>query len=269
MKLSKTNTVVLISCVCLIGTCYATMPKCTKIDDCSCRIPDGKEINIRSLGYNGSRAPRFGFAQAWGPWEYAYNPCYAWTDSNKCRNIVACQQSTDFLSEFAIGDPTATWTHDDRNYNIEYSSLGDDNITRTSVVKLVCDVKADEPTLEMFGFSPVGPAHVEYDFTLTSKCACPGFCPSSTATNKPTFNPLHCGMISPGSVLFIIVPVLIVVYLVAGVLFMKFVRHAEGTELIPNRDIRTNLFGSIRDGCKNVFTSGKKPGHDKLQSEII
>ncbi|XP_022079683.1 cation-dependent mannose-6-phosphate receptor-like [Acanthaster planci] len=257
MKLSKTNTVALISCVCLIGMCYAAVPKCTKIDDCSCRIPDGKEINIRSLGYNGNRAPRFGFEQA-GAWKYAYNPCYAWTASSKCQGVVACQQGIDSLSEFPIGDPSATWKDDGINYNIEYSSVGDDKKTRTSVVKLVCDENAEEPVLQRHGSRQQSP--VTYDFTLTSKCACLGIC-QSEPTNLPG---LQDGL-SPGSVLCIIVSVLIVVYLVAGVLFMKFARHAEGTDLIPNRDIWIVLFCSIRDGCIFIFTCGKKSGYDGMK----
>ena len=46
----------------VVGLCAvpsAALPPCTKVDDCSCKTPDGKAINIRSLGNKDGKTPRW------------------------------------------------------------------------------------------------------------------------------------------------------------------------------------------------------------------
>ncbi|XP_038055352.1 uncharacterized protein LOC119727523 [Patiria miniata] len=265
----------MISYVFLISICCADLEACNAVDDCSCKLSDGKEINIRSLGSQGGTTPRFPYELA-GSWKYAYNPCYPWSDTTSCQNVAACQEGDpDPTEKYAIGDATpATWTQENNKYVVKYSSTGGGK-TRTSVVVLACDTSATEPKLERLGSKPdpQDPDTTLYDFILTSKCCCPGEC-GSVGPTKPAHTTKHAhptkphpaaGGISIGSVMCIIVSVLIIVYVVAGVLFMKFVRHAEGMEIIPNRNIWGGLFRSIRDGFMFVFTCGKNSGYDTMK----
>ncbi|XP_005090179.1 putative mannose 6-phosphate receptor-like protein C530.09c [Aplysia californica] len=58
------------------------------------------------------------------------------------------------------------------------------------------------------------------------------------------------GGLSGGSVLLIIFFVLLIVYLVGGVLFLKFVRRAEGLEAIPNYEFWKDFPSLVKDGVK-------------------
>ncbi|XP_071787702.1 uncharacterized protein [Asterias amurensis] len=238
---------------------------CTKVDDCSCRTLDGQEVNIRSLGYQGSQAPRFTFQPPQGtaePWQYAFNPCYTFTYDTTCSNVIACQRSTQDPTEtYNIGDVTSTWSILNEDYLVSYSHLDNLGTTRTSQVTLKCDPSAEEPTLDRLGTE--GGFGTTYFFTLTSKCACPGVCGSTPpqTTAKPP-QPPGSGGLSPGSVLCILFSVFVTVYIIGGALFMKYVRHAEGTDVIPNKDLWTNLPGYIKDGILFVTSCGKKTGYD-------
>jgi len=67
------------------------------------------------------------------------------------------------------------------------------------------------------------------------------------------------GGLSGGSIFLIIFFVAIFVYFAAGVAYMKFKNHAEGTQMIPNHDFWFSLPGLVRDGGK--FLIGKVRGN--------
>ncbi|XP_022079551.1 uncharacterized protein LOC110973210 isoform X1 [Acanthaster planci] len=187
----------------------------------------------------------FGFKLYKAPWEYAYNPCYPWSDGTpNCKSVIVCQRSYNKHDEtFDVGDVTASWTNDATNYYVEYK-----HGEKTSIFTLKCDATAKIPTLSF-----LSQIENKYKFILTSECCCPGTCHTPT----PTPTPPSRGSISVGSVICIVAAVLIVVYLIGGMFLMKFVKHAEGLEVIPNKDIWVNLPGYIKDGFLFVVTCGK------------
>ncbi len=68
---------------------------------------------------------------------------------------------------------------------------------------------------------------------LESRCCCPGKCKYTNNSNG----------ISGGAVFVILLVVLLFVYLVGGVMFLKFSRGATGSDMIPNRLLWTNIIG--------------------------
>ncbi|XP_022079552.1 uncharacterized protein LOC110973210 isoform X2 [Acanthaster planci] len=248
---SQSHLLLVIACLSLLGNALGALSSCEKVDDCSCRIKGSggksdQEINIRSLGYSDkTKAPRFGFKLYKAPWEYAYNPCYPWSDGTpNCKSVIVCQRSYNKHDEtFDVGDVTASWTNDATNYYVEYK-----HGEKTSIFTLKCDATAKIPTLSF-----LSQIENKYKFILTSECCCPGTCHTPT----PTPTPPSRGSISVGSVICIVAAVLIVVYLIGGMFLMKFVKHAEGLEVIPNKDIWVNLPGYIKDGFLFVVTCGK------------
>jgi len=56
------------------------------------------------------------------------------------------------------------------------------------------------------------------------------------------------GGLSGGSIMMIIILVVVVVYLTAGIAYQKLKNHAEGLDLIPNKDFWTSLPGLVKDG---------------------
>ncbi|XP_022079554.1 uncharacterized protein LOC110973212 isoform X2 [Acanthaster planci] len=248
------------------GLASAALPPCVKVDDCSCKtITDSGEqaINIRRLGsQDEAEAPRFGFKQynPAEPWEYAYNPCYPWSDgTTNCKDVVVCQRSVYHPDQtFGLGDASANWTDDGTHYYIVHT-----HTTRTTYIKLRCDASAKTPKFDYYKDQSS-----EYTFTLTTECACPGTCHSLPPTAPPPTGSMP-STLSIGSILCVVASVLLLVYAVGGVLFMKCVRHAEGMEVVPNIDIWTSLFRNIRDGCVFVFSCGKRSGYGASYTRAV
>ncbi|XP_033631813.1 uncharacterized protein LOC117293562 [Asterias rubens] len=264
--------------ICVVQSVVVGAQSCTKVDDCSCQNTDGKQVNLQSLGYKDSNTPRFflqcRFPYKLGPasagWEYAYNPCYPFSDgSAACKNAVVstivssprlpnldtqilsaadfknvwffqvCQRKQNTPSEiYNIGDATATWNNGGVSLYIEYSHTDDATppVTRTSRVSLVCDPGADVPKLDRMGQDE---GDTLYQFTLTTKCACPGTCGTSPS-------PSPSSGISPGTILCILFSVLVVAYFVGGALFLRFGRHAQGKEIIPNYEMWVGVPENIK-----------------------
>jgi hypothetical protein len=138
---------------------------------------------------------------------------------------------------------------DENTVNVTYT--GGFYHRETNVV-LICDKTASLPNFEFREEDP--PSH--YHFSLTSRYCCPG------AKGKKGSSTL-----SGGSIFLIALASLLVVYIVAGILFQKYSRGAQGKELIPNHALWFTLPGLIKDGVLFVFgkcgRAGK--GYDALQ----
>ncbi|XP_038055399.1 uncharacterized protein LOC119727551 [Patiria miniata] len=240
----------------LVLKLYHALPECTQIDECSCALSDGKQINIRSLGTKGK--PRFAYQEQPDDKDYecTYNPCYDFSDDN-CKNVIACQTTKDRTSSLGLGiAATAKWgSQTGESYTISY----EDTVTsRSALVELQCDESATAPSLQVLGEEP-GEAGRMY-FILTTNCACPGKCQGPTPTKQP-----GGGLpISMGSIICISFSALLLIYFICGVLFMKFVRGAVGRELIPNVSLWAGLPGNVKDGFMLVFSCGKRTKYDEI-----
>jgi hypothetical protein len=77
-----------------------------------------------------------------------------------------------------------------------------------------------------------------FDIFLESRCCCPGKCQYSGES------------IGGGGIFVIILLVLVFVYLVGGMLFLKFARGATGQDMIPNRMLWLNIVSYAIDGLR-------------------
>ncbi|XP_048245818.1 cation-dependent mannose-6-phosphate receptor-like isoform X2 [Haliotis rufescens] len=122
---------------------------------------------------------------------------------------------------------------------------------KTLYVTLKCDKKVTGK-LDVTGEKPA--RSQQYYLTLHSKHACPG---SGGGEGS--------GPVSIGTVVVIAISGCVILYIVGGVIFQKFVRKASGAELLPNYSFWYSVFGAIHTGLLFVFRCGKG---NKVYSEI-
>jgi Autophagy-related protein 27 len=119
-----------------------------------------------------------------------------------------------FTYEFTKGSPSLT-----------------NGIERSMNLEFVCDPNPKDPKdpgLPTFGGE--GPA-LHFTLQWITPYACP------------------VGGISAGSVILIVLLCVVFLYFVGGAVFMKFVRKAEGLEIVPHIEFWTSLPGLVKDGC--------------------
>ncbi|XP_072179606.1 uncharacterized protein [Diadema setosum] len=226
--------------------------------NCECTFNDDAKthVDFSTIGLNSGK-PKFTFGtygyQAAGDFEYAFNPCYPFSDG-VCENVVACQEYKPDPKYYKIGDPAPkSWTTAaDESIQVVYDST-QDGVIRTSTVTYRCLATALDPTLSL---DSVGDS--KYDFTVTTCQACRprvANCPvKSSSSNK----------ITVGGILCIVFTVTVVLYLVGGVLFMKYQRGASGTEVIPNYGFWKDFPGLVKDGFLFVISPCRKDGYSSM-----
>lgn len=245
---------------------------CTQRDMCSCTLDDGSgAIDVTTLGSNGGTA-LFPDIPALDGSLYSLNLCYPFNEL-ACFNAAACQILSDMTTSYQIGDASNVGFEVDtlNQVHVKYTSIDGTGLTRTTDVTLVCNPAADPAQVSAEG--ETAPGSVTYGFTVNSKCACPGGCGGgpppdpSTTTKGPGPGPgpviTITGGISIGTILIIVVLSLGFSYIVGGILYMKMVRHAQGTEVVPNVSFWKAIPGFVRDGimfsvkkCRGI--GGKK-----------
>jgi len=159
--------------------------------------------------------------------------CQTWT----C-NGIQCQKSMGSVSTVvaqALGG----------NYNgssgVRLSFTGGDD-GRSAEIDLICDASSSSfGTVKYINENP----QLHYNWQWTTKYACP-----TKSSSK----------LSGGSILLIMVFVLVVVYFAAGAVFMKFIRHAEGIEIVPNVHFWTAIPGLTKDGVLFVVSKTCRRG---------
>eukprot|EP00118_Oscarella_pearsei_P004255 m.17913 g.17913 ORF g.17913 m.17913 type:complete len:248 (+) comp27565_c0_seq3:34-777(+) len=205
---------------------------CEREGPCKCKA-GSKMLDLNPL-QNGT-VPRFSHVFD-GQWYYDYNPCANFSN-DFCSNAAICQMSANSSDGTGFNCGTADTsfgnTVDDGKLYIDYTG-GDavGNTSRMSRVICICE-NEEEGVLEAFGDGGT----LQYDFTLTSKYCC------LVAVNG----------ISPGSILLILFFSALFLYIVVGILVMKFGRGAEGKEVIPNISFWFGLPGLVKTGVLFVF----------------
>lgn len=217
---------------------------CTTVNPCRCTYSDGSYIDLSRI----SKIGKFKFdyeasSQPGSLFYYAYNPCHPVTDTKQCKNVAACQKNPKDKSgkRYPLGDASsADFTGTDSDISITYSATDDEGTRRTLTVTLECDPTASTPNLQIPGETSTN----VYEYTLKSECCCANGCEAVVYSNGLSF----------GSILCIIFSCLLFVYLVAGVLYMKFIRKAEGKEVIPNYSMWVQVPGLVKDGGKFTYS---------------
>ncbi|XP_067650656.1 uncharacterized protein [Haliotis asinina] len=228
---------------------------CVKKSSCSC-MGDNGMVDLSPLAKNGG--PQFKDISATTGDQFSWNPCTPFTE-NDCKNVAACQiQNINPPAYFNIGtQDSAKFQVKNGVLTLTYSAttfLGselEDGFTRTAIITLVCD-KTVEGTLKATGEKPAKSG--KYLMTLTSKYAC-----ESSGSDVPGTYTL-----SVGSIIVITFVSLLVVYVAVGVSVQKFVRKAEGKEVIPNLGLWASLPGLIKAGFIFTVKCGKGSQYDKI-----
>ncbi|XP_062518174.1 cation-dependent mannose-6-phosphate receptor-like [Corticium candelabrum] len=223
-------------------------------------------VNLTLLANNNTEdSPRFKDRVS-ASTTYYYNPCISFTElaggKQVCTpsNGVAVCQIQENIAYLAGTESSAVFSGsaETGDLNVTYSATTS-GTTRTSVVHLMCDKTL---SLSQSKFTYVNQKQVSatttYYFVLTSRCCCPNLCQHAPSSSGG-------GGLSVGSILLIVFFSLIFVYIIGGLLYLKFVRGASGVELIPNYSFWMLLPGLIKEGV--VFLIGKCRGQDTSSSQ--
>ncbi|XP_077979000.1 uncharacterized protein LOC144434423 [Glandiceps talaboti] len=227
-------------CSFLLLLARQTVGDCVKINSCSCKFDDGKVIDLTPLAGEGGK-PKF--YEQLGPgseYFYSYNPCEDFSEDGDCKDVAVCQLTVDKKNYYDLGDQkSASFSTAGEIVTITYVGQGQilPMVERTSKVRLICGSPGSADSLTIYGES--GPGTTLYNFDLSSPHCCPKDAPSGGDTSSG---------ISIGTILLIVVIVLVTVYFVGGILFLKFVKNEEGSDVIPNKNFWVVLPGLIKDG---------------------
>ncbi|XP_046565577.1 uncharacterized protein LOC124274270 isoform X2 [Haliotis rubra] len=204
---------------------------CAKVDSCTCKTSK-RTINLHPLSAN--PGPRFTISGKSND-KHFYNPCKDFTKGGITGVVIQEQGGVDYDNG---DDSTAAFTGDpDLGTLVLTYKHADGALMRISNIKLLCKQNTDELVFD--NEEPTG----TYHFRLYTQHMCIGG---------------QSGGLSTGSVLVIIFFVFLLVYLIAGILFLKFVRKAEGTEMVPNYvEFWAALPSYIREGVYFTFRGFK------------
>ncbi|XP_052094886.1 cation-dependent mannose-6-phosphate receptor-like [Mytilus californianus] len=117
------------------------------------------------------------------------------------------------------------------------------NVKRTTVLYLTCD-SSTEGELQVQGEI----TQATYLMTLTSKHACP-FTPS---------------LLSPGTILIIVLVCLLFTYFIGGILYQTFYKKAVGIERIPHVTLWTSLPSLVKEGSVFALSRVTGKGYSKI-----
>ncbi|XP_071812528.1 cation-dependent mannose-6-phosphate receptor-like [Apostichopus japonicus] len=226
------------------GGDFTLAPSGGDLDTCSTRLENGI-VNLWPIG-NSSDPPRWRNMSAnnpkLDPGFYYFDPCYPFTvDVDNCTDSLVCRNSSKGMESIGLAGQSKFGYNQYNQLTIEYAAgetTGEQKITQ---VTLICNEFLIEDTLEILGNSTPN----VFKMTLTSRCCCPGVCDDSKSG------------LSFGSVLCILFVCAVFIYLLFGMLYMKFVRGASGIELIPNHEFWSDLPKLISEGVNFVFTCGQ------------
>ncbi|CAF0782154.1 unnamed protein product [Adineta ricciae] len=203
-------------------------------DNCQYSTNDGT-LDLRLFGYKDR--PKYTDMHDTTPrtfLTYSFNGCFPYSTKDACQNAAACV--TDDISKTT--SLLARQTNRDFSYNqgvstIIYTDGGDIKLQ----VFLVCGV--DEVVSAQKVNDKLYIIHIE------SKCACPGKC-----TYTPDKSP---NGLTGGAIFLIVFVSILVTYLLVTVVFLRFVKHEQGVNLIPHRTFWWQLGSHSIYGVRFVF----------------
>lgn len=204
---------------------------CKKIPGKTCACKTSR-TTIDFSNYAGEKYahPMFPKVNSTKDGSYAYDPCVPIATLPGCDNAAVCETTSSRTNQ-SLGDLTSAKYKGDpleKTLSVVYT---DKASSRTAEVELRCG------PLKLLLRSKDG---LKYIFTMNS----PNLCVTSG--------------LSPGSILLIIFFVLVLIYIIGGMLYLRFAHGARGKEQIPNYDFWEDFPLLVRDGV--VFVSkGCKP----------
>ncbi|XP_052813708.1 uncharacterized protein LOC128240840 [Mya arenaria] len=237
--------------------------RCDTVDQCSCKFEDGTVVDLTSLG-NTDNTPRFKDLSSEEGNYYSYNPCKGFTEKS-CSAAATCILNSDKSESIQIGDANNAafaYNTEEDAVVVAYTS-GTIRDLRLSEVILKCDQSACSPTVVANGAQDAG----EFKYTLTSVCACPDGCTSKGPKNCGGGSGGGASGLSIGSAICITLFSFLILYLVVGAIFMKFVKKKEGAEVIPNLTFWRSVPVLVKNGGKfatNTVLRRKDATYDSI-----
>ncbi|KAH3719281.1 hypothetical protein DPMN_062112 [Dreissena polymorpha] len=226
---------------------------CELKSPCSCTMDDGSgDVDLSSLS-GPSGQPMF--KDVLVPEEgyyYSYSPCGSFTEV-ECQDAAACVLDENKAQSQQIGDAGRTsFNYDGDHVVVAYTS--GEGVLKLTMVNLICDPTACDPIFVPNGEQGAG----QFEMTLTTICACPGKCtasgPTSGCHSGHHSNGGSVGSISVGTILVIIFFATIVLYLTAGLAYMRFRKQSTGSDMIPNKEFWVVLPSHVLNGGKFVVS---------------
>ncbi|XP_065910721.1 uncharacterized protein [Dysidea avara] len=227
------------------GTCTADNEQTS----CVCSLSDGRKIDLRSVGKQDGATPAFSVQDDKQEYTYTYNPCYSFS-SGPCSSVAVCQIDSSGSGRAVATQDGVTFTTDG-NGNVVMDYVGGLD-GRTAAVTLKCGTGSSKLSFDG------EPQELEYAFTLTSQCACPGTCdkdgPSNGGNNGGGGSSKSSDPGVVGIVLLSLAFFAFMAYLITGMVIMKVKYEKTGTDIIPNKQFWLALPFLIKDGVLFTFS---------------
>jgi len=171
---------------------------------------------------------------------YYANMCIPVITEGCPQNSAGCQYAVSVSKWFSLGDvSTFTLTAAGNADGAGAKGVVIDFIKgtdgRSAKYVMICDPTASPASGTVSVAESTAPAK-QYTYTWKTSYACP-----------------VGGGISPGSILLISLACGVFLYVVVGLIVKKFVMHAEGTDIIPNKDFWTSVPGLVQHGGQYVY----------------
>nr|XP_058944985.1 uncharacterized protein LOC131773037 [Pocillopora verrucosa] len=225
-------------CLFLLGYVGAVTATCEKTSDCSCRMSDGKVLNLESLqGKN--PGPSFTGMKDIDkpPNSYSWSPCKTFSQDPGCQNTLLCQRANGRY--YPVAEEVSSFDESsDGIISIIYApfTVPSPKFTRKATIVLKCDQHQEKGTFSQFVEHKINSTASSYTATLSTKYAC-----------------FKSGGLSTGSILLIVFFPLVLIYFIAGLLYNKIHKGVSSfPEMIPNHSFWGDVPFLVKDGC--VFT---------------
>ncbi|CAF1034175.1 unnamed protein product [Adineta ricciae] len=202
--------------------------------DSSCiyDVGNGQKLDIRTLGNANGKGPKYDNIPNSSPVPYTFNwnGCFPYSKAKgDCTNAAAC------YTDKNTGASTLIAKHDKvdfENHENVYTL-----IYHTSSILLTVYLTCREDGVEKINGRQDD--QQIFNIYLQSPCCCPGKCHYSGDRS-----------LSGGAIFIIILFVLLVVYIVGGMIFLRYARGATGADMIPNRLMWLGIVSYAIDGVR-------------------
>ncbi|KAL8604964.1 hypothetical protein ACOMHN_028592 [Nucella lapillus] len=204
-----------------------------------------KIVDLSPLG-NKNHTARFSGMDGIYPYDFSWNPCQDFSQGG-CRGVAGCQPVVYSSQYHSLGAQSSArfLRAEDGLLRLRYTAEQDrSGFTRSLYVTLTCVTPEEGDKVTVVGERPL--ERGVYDMTLYIRYAC----------LRP-LEPEGPMVLSVGIILLVSMAGLVAVYVVSGALFQRFVRKAQGLEVLPHVAFWTGLPGMVKDGFLFVKKRGR------------
>ncbi|XP_065342100.1 uncharacterized protein LOC135940908 [Cloeon dipterum] len=223
-------------------------PSCPLLANCKCRFPWGRGFDLSNLTTINVTLSSVNISSGD---TVIFNPCpSSQALNNSCpQNAAICKVSSDGNTTHILGfHENATISTVGANTLVQYSYTDDDNSSKSTSVKLICAYNGEATTLTEDPTVPGG-------LILTSKEVCSTDVPDEANEDE----------LSSGATFLFIFFSLFAAYFFGGMAILKYIKGAQGVEMIPNHEFWTSLPSLVKDGFYFAMSGCRgSPSYDRI-----